>query len=193
MSGPLLNPLDTSHAESIGKELGLWDAMISMNVFRTAMHNPGVARCAATLVEQIAMAGALDPRLRELVVLRVTWLANGKYEWSKHYPYAQTVGATPAELADVRDPANSRSLSEGDLFVLGIVDELMAHRTPSENDVKRLRELLGDAGLVELLVLPGFYAALAALTRTLRIELDEGGEVWAPDGMAPAEYATERR
>jgi alkylhydroperoxidase family enzyme len=158
-----------------------------MQVFRTALRQPGVAQIFATVVEKLVFAGTLDARLRELELLRVAWLTDGVYEWSNHYPFSKGIGMSDTEILAVRhwqdgDPA----LAANDRFLLQAVDGILDGLSPSESDVARLREIVGgDGPLMEFLIIPGIYHALATLTETLGIALDPGKVAWLPDGVAP--------
>src|SRR6266581_4245292 len=54
--------------------------------------------------------GHVDPRLRELTILRVMWRCNRSYEWANHYRLARNVGLSRDDIVAIRT-----STPEGDL------------------------------------------------------------------------------
>ncbi len=81
-----------------------------INLHRVLAHNPGAARAFSGLGQYIRHRSALDPRLRELAILQVGWLARSAYEWSHHVKIGYEFGVSDADIealaADTRGEAN---------------------------------------------------------------------------------------
>src|SRR5437763_16217165 len=77
------------------------DALPPLNIFRM------VANAETAFRPWLALGGALlsslelDPRLRELAILRVGKLERAEYEWVQHVPLAGSVGASEPEIAAI--------------------------------------------------------------------------------------------
>ena len=54
--------------------------------------------------------GALDSRLRELVIMRIGWLTACDYEWTQHWRVASGLGVPAEDLLGVRDWQRVRGL-----------------------------------------------------------------------------------
>ena len=120
--------------------------------------------------------GHLTLRQRELVIDRTTALCRSEYEWGVH---VALFGAR-AEL----DGEQVRSLALGgpddpcwsadDRLLLRFCDAL--HRDCSVDDAlwSQLTPRFGDAALLELLMLAGFYRTVSYLTNALRLPLESG-------------------
>jgi alkylhydroperoxidase family enzyme len=52
-----------------------------INLYRVLVHNPEAMRAFSGLGGYIRHRTKLDPRLRELAILQVGWLARSPYEW----------------------------------------------------------------------------------------------------------------
>jgi alkylhydroperoxidase family enzyme len=112
---------------------------------------------------------ALDPKLRELAILRVGQLA-ARYEWEQHVPIALAVGV-PQEQIDALDRGEldgfdelSRAAVE---FVTGVVE--------GEVDDARyaaVAGLLPDREVVELALVAAHYLMLARMMDTFQIDSD---------------------
>src|SRR4029078_1558539 len=61
---------------------------------------------------------AIDPRQRELMILRVSWRARGEYEWLPHARLAHPLGVSDAEIEAITVGADAGSWSpvEADLL-----------------------------------------------------------------------------
>jgi 4-carboxymuconolactone decarboxylase len=116
----------------------------------------------------------LDPLLRELAILQVAHLAVSPYEWTQHVPIAEAFGASPQLItaieSDDREPAEA---DERQRAVLTFTRAVVLDGEASEGSVVQVRELLGDRGLVELLLVIGNYLGLARLIATVALEPHE--------------------
>ena len=131
--------------------------------------------------------GRVDPRLRELTILRVMWRCNQSYEWANHYRMARNVGLSREEIVAVRTNTPERDL-DGDLAVVvraadDIVDR--GHLTPET--YATVRELFADPGVLsEFLYLVAGYRMFASVSATTHTTAEGRGlQVWPPDGVGP--------
>lgn len=121
----------------------------------------------------------LDPRLRELCLLRAVRLEGGDYEWVQHVPIARDVGATEAQIAALEnDDDEAACFDAREKAALRFTREVVVDVRASEATVAEARKHLSDRELVELILMAGFYIMLARLTETLGIETE------APMGSA---------
>ena len=69
-----------------------------INLHRILVHNPAATRAFSALGGYIRHKTRLDPRLRELAILQVGWLARSAYEWSHHVKIGYDFGVTDADI-----------------------------------------------------------------------------------------------
>lgn len=67
----------------------------------TMLRHPGLYRRQVELGIQLFGSGAISPRERELVALRVAWLCRAPCEWGEHVGNAKRVGVTAEEIANL--------------------------------------------------------------------------------------------
>jgi alkylhydroperoxidase family enzyme len=121
----------------------------------------------------------LDPRLRELCLLRAVRLEGGDYECVQHVPIARDLGATEAQIAALEnDDDEAACFDAREKAALRFTREVVVDVRASEATVAEARKHLSDRELVELILMAGFYIMLARLTETLGIETE------APMGSA---------
>jgi 4-carboxymuconolactone decarboxylase len=116
----------------------------------------------------------LDPLLRELAILQVAHLSVSPYEWIQHVPIAESFGASPQLVTAIESGEQDYAAASADQrAVLSFTREVMLEGAASEQAVASIRELLGERGLVELLLVIGNYMGLARLIATVGLEPHE--------------------
>jgi len=148
------------------------DAPPVPNVLGTLMHHPGLAGPFLAYNNVLLQKPALDPRLRELAILRVACRTRAPYEWAQHVRMADRAGLGADEIIAVaqREPADSWSALEAD--VLAATDELVDGYCVSGDTWDRLAKQLDARQLVELLFVVGTYAGLAMVFNSFGLQLD---------------------
>lgn len=81
---------------------------------RILLHCPPVASGWNTMMGSVRRDMTLSPKLRELAMCGVAMLNGAEYEWFHHAPLLEEAGATPAQMAALRDPV--AALAQNGLF-----------------------------------------------------------------------------
>ncbi len=116
----------------------------------------------------------LDPLLRELAILQVAHLSVSPYEWTQHVPIAESFGASPQLVTAIESgQEDSAVVSHMQRAVLSFTREVILDGSAGEQAVASMRDLLGERGLVELLLVIGNYMGLARLIATVGLEPHE--------------------
>src|SRR4051794_40661593 len=69
-----------------------------LGVFTTLVRNPDVFADFLTLGQRLLNLSTLDPRVRELIILRVAWRWGAPYIWSHHEPVGRSAGLAEDDL-----------------------------------------------------------------------------------------------
>ena len=74
--------------------------MLARNItlFQALVNSPNAARAFSGLGQFIRFKSRLDPRLRELAILQVGYLARQPYEWSHHVKIGRDFGVSDADI-----------------------------------------------------------------------------------------------
>lgn len=183
---PRVEPLPLATAREAAIRIGLPDFVADINVFRVLLHRPALAKGFFDALDPVLLHGTIDARLRELVIMRVGWVTGSYYEWGQHWHLGPLFGAPPGDLAAVRDWKHDDRFGPVERAVLAATDVTLAGRAIPDDLWAALGEALpGETQRIELVVLVGTYQMLSGVLRTLRVPLDDGLEVWPPDGAAP--------
>jgi len=88
----------TQFAELLHRS-GLPENRPAANAFRMLAHSPDIGASTPRLVLALLTETILDPKLRELVILRAAQRCDGPYAWVQHVAIARNVGVTDAQIA----------------------------------------------------------------------------------------------
>lgn len=131
--------------------------------------------------------GVLDPRLRELVIMRIGWLTACEYEWTQHWRVASRLGVPAEDLLGVRDWQNHAGFGSIERAVLAATDDVVRDGAVSAASWAACEhEFAGDTTvLVELVTVIGAWRMIASILQSLEVPLEEGVSSWPPDGRSP--------
>ena len=135
--------------------------------------SPELARRAAALGEFVRYETSLGAGLSELAILVVARHWSCAYEWAVHAGEAAAAGVPAHVIAAIARGATP-VLPDPDVAVYAFARELVATGRIADATYARVNDALGEAGVVDLIGVVGYYT-LVAFTLNAR-------EVPAPDG-----------
>jgi AhpD family alkylhydroperoxidase len=141
-----------------------------LNLFRMLAHSPPVLSGFVRLGGALLQDSSLEPRLRELAIVRVGLLAGASYEVEKHTAIARAVGITDAELEALRPGSDDSALDDAARAVVELSDELFGRVRADDAVLERVRRHLNDRQLVELVVTIGYYGLVCRVLETLGVD-----------------------
>lgn len=115
----------------------------------------------------------LPARLRELVILWVARHWHQPVEWAIHHPLALAAGLPPAVLEAIREGRRPgdlapESLAPEEWLALDVCEALSTQRGLDDATYARAVAHLGEAGLIDLIALVGYYGLLALVLNVAR-------------------------
>jgi AhpD family alkylhydroperoxidase len=141
-------------------------------VLATLMHHPKLAGPFLAYNNVLLQRPALDPRVRELIVLRVAWRTRAPYEWAQHVRLATGLGITHDEIAAVRTGASAPVWTPLEADLLAATDQCVDGYRVDDDTWARLAEQLDERQLVEFVFVVGTYTGLAMAFNSFGLELD---------------------
>jgi 4-carboxymuconolactone decarboxylase len=142
-----------------------------INLFTMLANAPALIGPALRLGEAILTKADLPAQLRELAILQSAKTTGSEYEWVQHEAIAQLIGV-PAEKIDAIRSGDLDALDPDEAAAMRLVDQCIGTGTPDESLVREVAEQHGRNGLVELLLVAGYYAMLGGVMRAVRIDVD---------------------
>jgi alkylhydroperoxidase family enzyme len=164
---PYLEPADLAPEDQDLLKRPIWLAKALVN-------SPKAARAFFGLGGYIRHGSKLDPRLRELAILQVGWLARSPYEWSHHVKLGHDFGVSDADVQALIDdtagkPTELDALSR---LVLKAAREMTSDGAMSSATFLALQSELGNELVVDLTLTIGFYNAVVRVLGTLQIDVE---------------------
>ena len=152
----------------------IWDHVVETrkldfmpNMFAVMGQSPEALRAVASVGEHVRWHSALDNDLREMVICTVSQHVGNVYEWDHH------IHKVPERLRGV---VGTRAAEDEPAPVgpaLRLCRLVASGEDVDDALVAALREALGDAGLVDLVVMIGYYQLLGSFCAVLGIEVEE--------------------
>ena len=145
----------------------------NINLYRIMAYNPEAQRAQSTVGSYIRFKTKLDPRLRELAILQVGYVAKSAYEYSHHAKIAQDFGVTKDDIRAVGEETAGRDTHLDPLAkaVLRAAREIAAGDL-SDKSFAALRADLGNEVLVDLIMSISFYCGIVRLLNAFRIDVE---------------------
>lgn len=137
------------------------------NAVSTFVNHPDLTKSYLTFSFYLLTRSTLEPRLRELAVLRIAHLTSCAYEWDEHVTIGKGVGLTDD---DIEALVRGEAADPFDQTVLTAVDELVATTRIGDSTWAALGERLDTRQLMDLVFTIGGYHMLAMALNTFGVE-----------------------
>lgn len=148
-----------------------------------------LAQAESAFVPWLRLGGALlgdlaiDPLLRELVILQVGRLS-ARYEWDQHVPIALACGAAEEQIAALdRGDTAADCFSPLQRAALAFAADMVRDGEVADATYAELSAELDDRRIVEVALVAGHYLGLARIMTALRIDPDPPA---GPEGLPAA-------
>ena len=150
---------------------------LPINLTRMLLH------CPVPMVQSVLdfglsfRVGNLDPKIRELVILRMGTLRGSSYELLHHLPAARMAGLSEMEISAITS-AEPAGLNEKFSLMLQLADDCSQLGKVSDTTFEKLAKIFSEPEIAEATLLAGFYEMVACFLETMGVKLDEHGLNW---------------
>ena len=141
---------------------------------RAMANSPNAAKAMTGLAMYIRRGSKLDPRLRELAILQVGYLARSPYEYSHHVKLGREAGVTDDDIRAIGEETAGRptKLDALSKTVLRAAREMTNDLAMSDASFAALEKALGREQVIDLTLAIAFYNAVVRLLGTLQIDVE---------------------
>lgn len=149
--------------------------------FNAFVHAPEVGRRLSALGAALRFGTSIERRLTEVAIITVGSRWKAEFEWWAHARMATEYGVAQAVVDAIgsgEDPPFART---DERIVYTVACELMEDGRLGQESYGRAHELFGDAGMVELVSLCGYYTLISYLLNAFAVPLPDGAEPMWPD------------
>jgi alkylhydroperoxidase family enzyme len=147
----------------------------NINLYRALAHSPNGLRSFSALGQFIRHQSRLDPRLREMAILQVGYLARSPYEYSHHIKIGRDFGVSDDDIRAMIAETEGRTTALEPLAkaVLRAAREMTNDMAVSDASFAELRQGLDTECLTDLVVTIAFYNGVVRLLATMQIDVED--------------------
>ena len=143
------------------------------NIFTTLGHHPKLLKRWLVFANHCLLKSSLNPRDRELVILRAGWVSQSAYEWAQHNRIAFEAGLSHEEITRVKKGADAVGWTESENILLAAVDELLETKTLNNTTWASLILHFSNKQVLDIIFTAGNYMTLAMALNACGVEVDD--------------------
>jgi len=148
--------------------------------FNAFVHAPGVGRHLSALGGRLRFRTSIDRRLSELAIITVGAAWKAEFEWWAHARMAREHGVSDAVVEAIGRGEDPPFAADDERVIYTVARELTATGQLAQAAYDAAQRLLGDAGLVELVALCGYYTLISYVLNAFDVPLPDGAPTkWA--------------
>ncbi|MEZ4621815.1 MAG: carboxymuconolactone decarboxylase family protein [Caldilineaceae bacterium] len=142
--------------------------------FNALLYSPVIGDAVQRVGEAVRFEGTLPPQLRELAILTMAaeWQAN--FEWWAHERIARDVGVEEAVIDGVKVGALPDTADAQQRMIYNFARDVIEHHQVSDERYTAAVAMLGEAAIVELVLLLGYYSLIAMTLNVFAVAVPEG-------------------
>lgn len=150
--------------------------------FNAFVHAPDIGRRLASLGAVVRFGTSIERRLSEVAIITVGARWKAEFEWWAHARMACEHGVPDAVVDAIGRGEEPQFTADDERTVYAVARELADAGQVSQDSYDAARDLLGEAGLVELVTLCGYYTLISFLLNAFAVPLPPGAQpMWASD------------
>ena len=149
--------------------------------FAVFLHAPTYGMLTQQLGGHLRFNTSVPPRLSEFAILCTGRYWKAQFEWHAHAKIAAKQGVKEATIRDLHAGRAPKSAPRDEMAIYAFVKELYATRRVSNATYARVQKLLGDAGVVELVGILGYYVLISMTLNVFRMPLPDGTPLPFPE------------
>jgi 4-carboxymuconolactone decarboxylase len=142
--------------------------------FAIFLHSPTFGELAQKLGGHLRFKTRVPPRLSEFAILCTAQHWRAQYEWAMHAPMAEKAGVKPETIRDIQAGRAPKKAPRDEMALYAFIKELYSSRRVSAGTYNKVKKLLGDAGVVDLVGILGYYAMVSMTLNTFKAPLPQG-------------------
>ncbi len=150
----------------------------AVNVSATLANSKVLSRIVGGSAGVVMTGSNTDPRLREIVILRMGWNCQSIYEFGQHQMFGRSVGLTDAEIYHITRPIPLGTWGPAEAALLQMVDDLYADDCVTDATWADLGAQFETSLIMEYIGAAMSYRLVSAILNTCGVQLDEGVPSW---------------
>ena len=177
LTKPRISPLDEADFTSEQNEIVAPSRErfgIVFNVNKTLMWNMPLYTSWIAFARHIMAGSSLQPRLREIVIMRVGWNTGCEYEWGQHVSMSKIAGLTQEDHERLKLGPSAGGWTEIESALVDATDQLLADTMINDATWAVLSHYLSNEQLTDFIFTVGQYHMLAMALNSLGVQREPG-------------------
>jgi 4-carboxymuconolactone decarboxylase len=156
------------------------------------LHSPELLSRGQKLGLYARYQSSLPQRLSELCILMMAahWKAAG--EWVDHAPIARELGVDADAIEALRTGRRAKFKATDEMAAYELAQELLDTRSVSDATYARVKAVLGERGILDLVAVLGYYGLIAMSMKTFAQMPDGVADPFAESSLPPTARGGER-
>ncbi len=127
----------------------------------------------ASLLAMLQPGRGLEPRFRELAILRAAIVGDSRFEYSQHLKVARMVGISEDKLAALKGWVTSGEFDPAERAVMAAADEMVGRNLIEDATFANLKRHFSDAQIMEIIYVVALWRMHGMIVRVLHLEYDD--------------------
>ena len=137
--------------------------------FKALLNNPLATARMAALGGYVRFETPLSSRVKMLAVLATAREFDGDYVRTANLPQARNADVDEATIEAIRERRAPQGLALEDALIVQFTLELLRQHRITDATYQVVQQRLGDAGVIDLLILIGYYGSLSHTLSALEV------------------------
>lgn len=177
LSEPRIKPIEEKDWTSVERELlsPIKAERGSVpNIYATLARHPKLFTPRLNFGRYIQRGSTLPARDREILILRIAWLASGEYEWSAHTTIGIQNGLTKEDIQRIAKGPQALGWSAFDAALVRATEELYRNFFIGDQTWNNLAKRYDTHQMMDLVMTVGGYHILAMALNSFGVQLEPG-------------------
>jgi 4-carboxymuconolactone decarboxylase len=145
--------------------------------FSALLRSPELVNRLGSVGEYLRFGSALDPGIREFVMLVVAREWTNQFEWAVHVPLALEMGIERGVIDALSQGRHPKGMTAAEEIAYEVCAELSRTKGICEVTYRRANEAFGEAGLIDLVSVYGYFVTVCAIMNVAHTAPPEGSGV----------------
>src|SRR5205814_4825500 len=142
--------------------------------FNAWLRSPELGNLMQAVGGHIRFKSSLPLRLNELAILVTAREWTSQYEWYAHHVLAMKAGLDPKIAEDIAAGKRPANMKEDEAAVYDFCIQLHRAKKVDDANFQRVKALFGEQGIVDLIGVSGYYAAVSMTLNVAEVPVPDG-------------------
>ncbi|MBE7212206.1 MAG: carboxymuconolactone decarboxylase family protein [Gluconacetobacter diazotrophicus] len=149
-----------------------YDPDTALNVVKMFAGTEDMFPAVIGLVKAVFTAAGIDPKLRQMIILRAAKVLDAPYEWQANVPMSLNNGLTRDEVDAAAGDGPVEGVTADHVLACRATDEMCRNGTLTDGTLQALRDRFGDVAARKLVLIIAWFNLLSLFLNGCRVPLE---------------------